>query len=446
MNHVNPYIGTSYHEEQRWDVHDYGNCNMPIGPPFAHTPWTAQTRANENKCTSPYYYFDDYWHGMRRTHWISGSCTIDYGSATIVPAMTPSLLGALKLHAMNHSAEVVTPSYYSMNLSESLMFVEAASASRSGILRVSTTMLPDHDSSESIHDNDDNSFFLLFAAFDSRHNKSSIKLIPSTLFPGCVDEIVVANPVHRWYQSKGEYAHFLGYHYFKISQPICDFGMIEPLSGGQAEYVHPQKLSATSTIHGPVAAYLKIQRNNVELQESGIHVYTGASFVSPKKARLNMLAELSSYATEEEARREAFVSLEVLRDRTTSEWEDKLTKIRVVPHQVAPTDSDAQAQLTTFYSAIWRSLLLPRVVSDFDGEYLTFGDAERRVVSTHDDDFDRYFDDFSMWDVYRAQVPLFHLIYQVHLSSKSFQSTLSLVIDTHICDNFTSVFSHIAFL
>ena len=78
-----------------------------------------------------------------------------------------------------------------------------------------------------------------------------------------------------------------------------------------------------------------------------------------------------------------------------------------------PADPQAQAQLTTFYSAIWRSLLLPRVVSDFDGEYLTFGDAERRVVSTSDDGFHRYFDDFSMWDVYRAQVPLFHLVYQV---------------------------------
>ena len=331
MNHVNPYIGTSYHEEQRWDVHDYGNCNMPVGPPFAHTPWTAQTRANENKCTSPYYYFDDFWHGMRRTHWMSGSCTIDYGSATIVPAMTPSLLGALRLHAMNHSAEVTTPSYYSMNLSESLLFVEAASASRSGILRITSTMLLDNVS-ESNNVGNDKSFFLLFTAFDSRHNKSFVQFIPSTLSPGCVDEIIVANPVHRWYQSKGEYAHFLGYHYFKISQPICDFGIIEPLSGGQTEYVHPRMFSATSNIHGSVAAYVKIQRNNTELQELGIRVYTGASFVSPEKARLNMLAELSSYATEEEARRGAFVSLEILRDRTTAEWEDKLERIRVVPH------------------------------------------------------------------------------------------------------------------
>ena len=338
MDHVNPYIGTSYHEEQRWDVHDYGNCNMPVGPPFAHTPWTAQTRANEAKCTSPYYYFDEFWHGMRRTHWMSGSCTIDYGSATIVPAMTPSLLGALRLHAMNHSAEVATPSYYSMNLSESLLFVEAASASRSGILRVTTTIKPDevsNCSNDDGDDSDDDSFFLLFTAFDSRHNKSSILLKPSTSMPGCVDEIIISNPVHRWYQSKGEYAHFLGYHYFKISQPICDFGIIEPLAGGQAEYVHPRKFSATSSVHGSVTAYLKIQRKSKELLQGGLglHVYTGASFVSPEKARLNMLAELSSYATEEEASREAFVSLEVLRDRTTSEWEEKLTKIRVVPHE-----------------------------------------------------------------------------------------------------------------
>ena len=131
-------------------------------------------------------------------------------------------------------------------------------------------------------------------------------------------------------------------------------------------------------------------------------VYTGASFVSPDKAFQNLHAELAAVGTLEEASTVAFVTLEALRDATARTWEEKLQKLRVTPH--ADAADGGRGQLTTFYTAVWRSLLLPRVVSDFDGEYLSFGDATRRVVNTVDDDFGRYFDDFSMWDIYRAQV------------------------------------------
>ena len=68
---VNMYVGTSFSFNVS-DVHDYGNAMLSVGYPHAHTPWTPQTRFTENKCESPYYYFDDYWRGLRRTHWMSG--------------------------------------------------------------------------------------------------------------------------------------------------------------------------------------------------------------------------------------------------------------------------------------------------------------------------------------------------------------------------------------
>ena len=408
IHHINTHIGTSFHEVQRWDVHDYGNCNMPVGPPFAHTPWTAQTRANEAKCTSPYYYFDDHWHGLRRTHWMSGSCTIDYGSATVLLGATPSLNDALTRHAMNHAAEVATPAYYAMRLVESSLLVEAASASRSGVLRISSTAASvgsgggvDPATGEVEADDD---IYVLFAAFDSRHNKSTVKFLPAASGnDGCIEEVVISSPVHRWYQSRGEFAHFSGHHYFKLSQPACDYGMIEQRGKGR-EWVRTFATEATSSADGPAAAYVKYSRR--ALGDRSLLVYTGASFVSQDKAFQNLLAELSTVSTPEEASTQAFVSLEALRDATALTWEEKLRKLRVTPHADASNTSSAggRGQLTTFYTAVWRSLLLPRVVSDFDGEYLSFGDAARRVVSTADDGFDRYFDDFSMWDIYRAQV------------------------------------------
>src|SRR3982750_2071466 len=53
--------------------------------PFAMTQWTPQTRTSETKCLPPYFYKDTLLNGFRGSHWLSGSCTQDYGSFTIMP-------------------------------------------------------------------------------------------------------------------------------------------------------------------------------------------------------------------------------------------------------------------------------------------------------------------------------------------------------------------------
>jgi len=72
--------------------------------------------------------------------------------------------------------------------------------------------------------------------------------------------------------------------------------------------------------------------------------------------------------------------------------------------------------LITFYTALWHTQLLPRINSDYDGEYLSFNDEDRISHKTMPlMGFDNYMDDFSMWDIYRAQIPLFNLIYIDHV-------------------------------
>ena len=80
--------------------------------------WSPQTRANENKCESPYYYFDGYWKGMRRTHFMSGSCVIDYGTVSIIPSISLNLSSVLNTYKLNYSNEYLTLYYYSYYLSE----------------------------------------------------------------------------------------------------------------------------------------------------------------------------------------------------------------------------------------------------------------------------------------------------------------------------------------
>jgi putative alpha-1,2-mannosidase len=67
-------------------------------------------------------------------------------------------------------------------------------------------------------------------------------------------------------------------------------------------------------------------------------------------------------------------------------------------------EAAAQSQLTMFYTGIYHSLLLPRIHSDCDGEYLSF-DAVNRAPTFQDAGY-TYLDDFSQWDIYRATLPL----------------------------------------
>jgi len=75
VNWVNEYIGTA----------NAGQTFPSTAPPFAMTQWTPQTREGNVKCIAPYYYADDRIQGFRGSHFLSGSCTQDYGSMTLMP-------------------------------------------------------------------------------------------------------------------------------------------------------------------------------------------------------------------------------------------------------------------------------------------------------------------------------------------------------------------------
>ena len=93
------------------------NTIPAVGLPFAMTQWTAQTRLTENKCVPPYFYKDSLLTGFRGTHWLSGSCTQDYGSFTIMP-----VTGKLRTNAneyvvpFSHTNEVTPVSYTHLTL------------------------------------------------------------------------------------------------------------------------------------------------------------------------------------------------------------------------------------------------------------------------------------------------------------------------------------------
>jgi predicted alpha-1,2-mannosidase len=79
-------------------------------------------------------------------------------------------------------------------------------------------------------------------------------------------------------------------------------------------------------------------------------------------------------------------------------WNRALGRIEV-------STNDEQAK-RTFYTSLYHSMQHPRLMSDFNGLYPRFaGNYQNEQLPTG-----RYFDDFSMWDIYRAQLPLIEIL------------------------------------
>lgn len=184
-------------------------------------------------------------------------------------------------------------------------------------------------------------------------------------------EVTGCNPVHRIYAGWGQPAGFSGHFVLRFTN--------EPLSVVRSE----DGRSITFTFAegaGPIV------------------IKAASSFVSVDGARRNLEAEIPHWDF----------------DRTRSElagiWEKLLGTI-----EVETADTDLRNQ---FYSSLWRASLLPRTASDVDGAYPAFGSPELNADGTlramkpvmRTPEGQPYYDDFSLWDTYRALHPLLNLL------------------------------------
>lgn len=112
-----------------------------------------------------------------------------------------------------------------------------------------------------------------------------------------------------------------------------------------------------------------------------VNVKVGISYVSRAGAEANLAAENPPDRTFDE-----------VRDAAHAAWRDRLDAIRV--------GGGTDAERTTFYTALYHSLLHPNVISDADGGYRG-ADGEPHRTSRR-----AQYGTFSGWDVYRDQVQL----------------------------------------
>jgi predicted alpha-1,2-mannosidase len=170
--------------------------------------------------------------------------------------------------------------------------------------------------------------------------------------------IEVENPVQRIYAGSGQPAGFSGHLVARFDVPAEAAGT---WSGGAWVRFHAKP--------GQV-----------------VLVRAGTSFTSAGAAARNLEAEVGDAGFEE------------VRARAEEAWEGALGRVRV--------RGGTPEQRQVLYTALYHALLLPRLASDVSGTYPRFGGGG---VETARGSFE-YYDDFSLWDTFRAQHPLLLLL------------------------------------
>jgi predicted alpha-1,2-mannosidase len=340
---VNPLVGTAG-EGQTFPI---------AGVPFSMTDWTPQTRDGESKCVAPYYSGDRRIQGFRGSHFLSGSCTQDYGSFTVMPVSGRLKLSAqARASAFTHAGEIAHPYQYSVRLSDYDIRADMTGTLRCGLLRFRYNRAG--------------------AAWLVLQNNRRPGVSEGQLsFDAGRNEVSGSNTVYRIYAGNGKPAGFKGYFVLQFDRPVRSSGV---WGGGVAS----QQGAAQDQRHD---IYLKFDLKPGE----SIQVRIGTSFTSIEEARRNLRSEVPHWSFDEVAA------------AARSQWEQALGAVQIA--------GDAP-QRRIFYTALYHSLLLPRTFSDVDGAYPGFaggGTIETAQGFT-------YYDDYSIWDTFRALHPLLTIL------------------------------------
>ncbi|MFT4032350.1 MAG: GH92 family glycosyl hydrolase [Siphonobacter sp.] len=370
VQYVNPLIGSAPSTTESARKHSEagselkGQITPAVGHPHGMTTWTPQTRRTETKCIPPYYYTDTKINGFRGSHWLNGSCVQDYGSLTLMPFSGEATTRPES--AFSHDQEVVTPSYYSVQLNDYQIKAELSASRRAGLLRFQFQNQGKH--------------YVLIEP-NSDEGEGYVEIHPERR------EIVGYNPVHRIYQGAGQPAGFSGYFVIQFDTPFETFSIWEntTIQSGETKPVLPSKgMSVGALVQFASAA------------QTTVSVRVGTSFTDLEGARKNLQTEISGW------------SLDAVRKASEAAWNQELGRIRL---------QGSENDKSLFYTALYHTKLTPRLYSDVDGRYPGFADDSTIHVAKGFD----YYCDFSLWDTFRAGMPL-HALLEPKRSASLMQS------------------------
>ncbi|RZU40010.1 GH92 family glycosyl hydrolase [Edaphobacter modestus] len=374
---VHPLVGTERE----------GQTYPAVGVPFAMTNWTPQTRAGETKCIAPYYFTDAKIQGFRGSHFLSGSCVPDYGSITLMPGIGEVMTGAVeRASSFERVSERATPYEYTVHLTDSDVIAQITGTTRSGMMLFRFSREAKQG--------------WIVIENNSRGGDGWVHIDPAKR------EITAKVPVRREYAGSGKLAGFSTYFVIQFDRAFrtegtwvggtADAGNLEQDGDGKPPGVITIPAMMTST-GGASAASVKVPTGNprggfgayILLGEvkggEAIKARIGTSFVSLDGARRNLHDEIPDW------------NYAAVRDKARSQWHRELSKIEI---------RGTSPERTVFYTSLYHAMLHPRTYSDVDGSYPRFA-SDGKIEPGKG--FVVY-GDFSLWDTFRAQLPLLTII------------------------------------
>jgi len=322
-----------------------GNTYPAIAVPWGMNFWTPQTNTMGDGWG--YQYDAQKIRGFKQTHqpspWIN-----DYAAFSLMP-MTGSLEVDQEKRAswFSHKAEIAKPYYYRVYLADYDVTTEITPTERAVQFRFT---FPQSDSS-----------YVLLDAFDKG---SYVKVIPEerTIIGYCRN-------------NKGGVPE--NFHNYFIAVFDRDFKEVSTWNDWKVQ----KDKKENEGKH--VGAVVRFKTNKGER----VHVKAASSFISPEQAKLNLQRELAD------------ASFDQTCQKAKDAWNCRLGSIEV--------QGGMPAQVQNFYTALYRTLLFPRMFHevDKDGKVVHYSPYNGKILPGY------MYTDNGFWDTFRAAFPLNALLY-----------------------------------
>ena len=362
---VNPVIGTTGPA----GTANYGGVCPWVTPPHGMTDWTPMTQ--ENRISRlPYRYEQKTIIGFMGSHqptvWMG-----DYGFLTLMPES-----GARRVRPQERGLEIVRGSQVSKPYVYSVQ-LEDTNNIQSGKIGVKMTATArcalfqfTYPSSEASH---------LFVEMSRLRGYAGWVRISADH-----REIVGYNSDrHNLWDGRPmgpELKNFKGWFVIQFEKPFDSSATWEELAAAGTNasatkvHIYEGKKELTGTRVGAFATF-STKRDEV------VKIRIGSSFISLKQARQNLRKEIPGW------------DFAGVANQTKRKWNTALKSIQV--------NGGTLNDQIIFYTAMYHSLLFPRVFSEYGHYYSAFDEKIHNGVS---------YNDYSMWDTFRALHPLLTLI------------------------------------
>ncbi|WAC90857.1 GH92 family glycosyl hydrolase [Mycobacterium sp. Aquia_213] len=342
VEHVDTLIGTGTGGETVGEINDFPGASVPFGM-VQYSPDTVGNYAGYNHHNSRST-------GFSMTH-ASVGCAA-FGDVSMLPTTDPG--DAQPWNAWERIAHDDTeqgePGYYTVRFPDTGVTAELTATTRTGVGRFSYP-----------HNARPAQFYVRSGASLAGNSRTAIHIGEDNA------------TITGWATSGG----FCGknntytvYFAMKFSQPFTSYGTWDGYS------VYPGARSAVAPYGG---GYLEFPAG------AAVEVRTAISYVGVEGAQANLAAEGAA-------------SFNEVRAAAVSEWNATLSCVAVAGRNAANID--------TFYTSLYRSLLHPNTFNDADGRYIGFDGVIHQVAQGH-----TQYANFSDWDTYRSLAPLQGLLF-----------------------------------